>query len=137
MLKLLWKINRSVCEPVDDVLTDLLGKNKFNSLTLGNSDDGLTLLDGRRDLLQTRNFDAFLFALDFANNSWQNDWSVLTLPDRFRKRQCYRNVDRFDARDVKARLLGHLLAHRLEVESVWVVRIVLDDKSSFHVKKCE
>ena len=112
-------------EPVDDVLTDLLGKNEFNSLAFWNPDDGLALLDRRRDLFKTWNFDTLLFALDFTNDSRQIDRSVLALPDRFRKCQSDRNVDRFDARNVEARLLGHLLAHGLVVEPVWVVRIVL------------
>ena len=125
MLKLLRKIDRSMSEPVDDVLTDLLGKNEFDSLAFWNPDDRLALLDRRRDLLQTRNFDAFLFTLDFANDSRQIDWSVLALSDRFRKCQSDRNINRFDARNVEARLLGHLLAHGLVVEPVWIVRIVL------------
>jgi hypothetical protein len=69
MLKLLRKINRSVSEPVDDVLTDLLGKNELNSLAFGNPDDRLALLDRCRNLFQTWNFDALLFTLDFANDS--------------------------------------------------------------------
>ena len=125
MLKLLRKIDRSVREPVNDVLTDLLGKNEFDSLAFGNPDDGLALLDRSRDLFQTRNFDTFLFTLDFANDSRQNNRSILAFPDRFRKCQCDRNVNRFNARNVEARLLGHLLAHGLVVEPVWIVRIVL------------
>ncbi len=81
-LILIWKVDRPVREPVDDVLANLFRQDEFDALTLGNSDQGMTFFDRRWRLLKTGNFETFFFALHFAAHFGQNNWSAQTLSEK-------------------------------------------------------
>jgi len=105
---------------VVDLLADLLGKSKFNSLASWSSELGNAFLGCFSGIFNFWDSDAFLFCEVLTADSWEGDWFVDTGLDWLRVGNLDSGLNWGNNRNVVASLLGDFLA---VVVSVAVVSI--------------
>jgi len=93
-----------------DLLANLLGESKLNSLASRGSKLGDALLRGNSGVFNLRDSDALLLSEVFTADSWKRDWLVDTGLDWLRVGNLNSWLNRGDNRDIVASLLGNLLA---------------------------
>jgi len=105
---------------VVDLLADLLGEGKLNSLASRGSKLGDALLGSHGGVFDRWDGDALLLSEVLAADSWERDWLVHTGLDWLRVGNLNCGLNRGNNRDIVASLLGNLLA---VVVSVAVVSV--------------
>jgi len=103
-----------------DLLANLLGESKLNSLASRGSKLGDALLRGNSGVFNLWDSDALLLSEVLTADSWERDWLVDTGLDWLRVGNLNSWLNRGDNRDIIASLLGNLLA---VVVSVAVVSV--------------
>jgi len=103
-----------------DLLANLLGESKLNSLASRSSKLGDALLRSLGGVFNLWDSDALLLSEVLAADSWERDWLVDTGLDWLRVGNLNSWLNRGDNRDIVASLLGNLLA---VVVSVAVVSV--------------
>jgi len=103
-----------------DLLANLLGESKLNSLASRSSKLGDALLGSLSGVFNLWDSDALLLSEVLAADSWERDWLVDTGLDWLRVGNLNSWLNRGDNRDIVASLLGNLLA---VVVSVAVVSV--------------
>jgi len=93
-----------------DLLANLLGESKLNSLASRGSKLGDALLRGNSGVFNLWDSDALLLSEVFTADSWERDWLVDTGLDWLRVGNLNSWLNRGDNRDIVASLLGNLLA---------------------------
>jgi len=93
-----------------DLLANLLGESKLNSLASRSSKLGDALLRGNSGVFNLWDSDALLLSEVFTADSWERDWLVDTGLDWLRVGNLNSWLNRGDNRDIVASLLGNLLA---------------------------
>jgi len=111
---------RSICDwlnlmgvlsiSIVDLLANLLGESKLNSLASRGSKLGDALLRGNSGVFNLWDSDALLLSEVFTADSWERDWLVDTGLDWLRVGNLNSWLNRGDNRDIVASLLGNLLA---------------------------
>jgi len=103
-----------------DLLANLLGESKLNSLASRSSKLGDALLGSLGGVFNLWDSDALLLSEVLTADSWERDWLVDTGLDWLRVGNLNSWLNRGDNRDIVASLLGNLLA---VVVSVAVVSV--------------
>jgi len=93
-----------------DLLANLLGESKLNSLASRGSKLGDALLRGNSGVFNLWDSDALLLSEVLTADSWERDWLVDTGLDWLRVGNLNSWLNRGDNRDIVASLLGNLLA---------------------------
>jgi len=93
-----------------DLLANLLGESKLNSLASRSSKLGDALLRSLGGVFNLWDSDALLLSEVLAADSWERDWLVDTGLDWLRVGNLNSWLNRGDNRDIVASLLGNLLA---------------------------
>jgi len=93
-----------------DLLANLLGESKLNSLASRSSKLGDALLRGNSGVFNLWDSDALLLSEVLTADSWERDWLVDTGLDWLRVGNLNSWLNRGDNRDIVASLLGNLLA---------------------------
>ena len=114
-----------------DLLANLLGESKLNSLASRSSKLGDALLGSLGGVFNLWDSDALLLSEVLAADSWERDWLVDTGLDWLRVGNLNSWLNRGDNRDIVASLLGNLLAVVVSITVVsvswgWLVRVGAD-----------
>ena len=118
---------------IHNLLTDLLGESKLDSLACGSSQCGQAFFRGFRIILHLWDSDAFLFGEVFAADSWKGNGFVDTGLDGLGVGDGYLRLNYSHNRDILARLLSDLLAVVFSISMSMTVSVLCRLANGHHL----